>query len=228
MFRTIERQRSRVGLPERSIILSFDDGPASPAQTGELLHVLEHHQVRAVFCLVGHQVAQRPDLCREIHASGHYLVNHTYSHRSTLKHASDDELIEDIRQGDTAIGDAIGEPQFQARYVRPPGGMWHGRLKRVLEQESRLLMPITFFCWDTMSYPGVSRVLLQTLFCGAIRDRGGLFLIHEQVLPMDGREASPNDRRSWLPGVIGRFIWVAKKEGYTFPDPRGVFEPNEA
>ena len=61
------------------VALSFDDGPDAHL-TPRLLDILRGAGVTATFCLVGKRVAQHPDIVRRIHAEGHELCNHSWSH----------------------------------------------------------------------------------------------------------------------------------------------------
>lgn len=63
---------------ERGVWLTIDDGPS--AQTLEILDLLDRHQARATFFVVGDRAAARPDLVREIVRRGHELGNHSRSH----------------------------------------------------------------------------------------------------------------------------------------------------
>lgn len=68
------------GTPQdaRGLWLTIDDGPS--AQTPEILDLLDRHQARATFFLVGDRAAARPELVREILRRGHEIGNHSRSH----------------------------------------------------------------------------------------------------------------------------------------------------
>jgi cellulose synthase/poly-beta-1,6-N-acetylglucosamine synthase-like glycosyltransferase/peptidoglycan/xylan/chitin deacetylase (PgdA/CDA1 family) len=66
-------------LPPRTIALTFDDGP-DPKWTPRVVEVLERHDVAATFFVVGAQVVKHPDLTRDLHAAGHQLGVHSFSH----------------------------------------------------------------------------------------------------------------------------------------------------
>jgi peptidoglycan-N-acetylglucosamine deacetylase len=59
-----------------SIAQTFDDGP-NPAITPELLDLLDRHQARASFFLIGRRVRAFPELVTEIAKRGHAIGNHT-------------------------------------------------------------------------------------------------------------------------------------------------------
>ena len=70
--------RSR-GLPDRTVALTFDDGP-DQRWTPQILDVLAREHVPATFFVVGARAAQNPALVRRVLAEGHELGNHTWSH----------------------------------------------------------------------------------------------------------------------------------------------------
>jgi len=59
--------------------LTIDDGP-DPEDTPVLLDLLEKHQVKATFFVVGEKAERYPELIQRIVAEGHRLGNHTWSH----------------------------------------------------------------------------------------------------------------------------------------------------
>ncbi|MFI7577319.1 bifunctional polysaccharide deacetylase/glycosyltransferase family 2 protein [Micromonospora sp. NPDC049497] len=66
-------------VPDRTIALTFDDGP-DPEWTPQVLDVLRRHGARATFFVVGSRVNENPELTRRILAEGHELGSHTYTH----------------------------------------------------------------------------------------------------------------------------------------------------
>lgn len=89
------------GGPEKTIALTFDDGP-DPIVTPELLDVLSAEQVPATFFVIGKNVVKNPEIARRIVAEGHTLGGHTMTHpdltgvpqwRSNYELASTERLI---------------------------------------------------------------------------------------------------------------------------------------
>lgn len=63
----------------RAIRITIDDGP-DPRDTPALLDLLDRHQVKAVFFMIGAKVAAHPELAREVLRRGHEIGNHTMTH----------------------------------------------------------------------------------------------------------------------------------------------------
>jgi peptidoglycan/xylan/chitin deacetylase (PgdA/CDA1 family) len=64
---------------DRGVLITIDDGP-DPHDTPRLLDLLDEHQVKAVFFMIGEKVAAHPELAREVVRRGHAIGNHTMSH----------------------------------------------------------------------------------------------------------------------------------------------------
>jgi cellulose synthase/poly-beta-1,6-N-acetylglucosamine synthase-like glycosyltransferase/peptidoglycan/xylan/chitin deacetylase (PgdA/CDA1 family) len=66
-------------LPERTIVLTFDDGP-DPVWTPRIMEVLRRHDAHATFFVIGAQVSRHPELTQELARQGHELGVHTFTH----------------------------------------------------------------------------------------------------------------------------------------------------
>ena len=63
----------------REVWLTIDDGP-DPEDTPRILDLLDKHQARATFFLVGERAARHPALVAEIARRGHEIAHHTHTH----------------------------------------------------------------------------------------------------------------------------------------------------
>jgi peptidoglycan-N-acetylglucosamine deacetylase len=113
----------------RTIALTFDDGP-NPAVTPALLDLLEIHNCRATFFLIGGFVRKCGALAREINARGHLLGNHTETHPNLLW-LSRRAIGEELDRCQQAIGEATGRA---ARWMRPPYGFRGPQLAEVVRR----------------------------------------------------------------------------------------------
>lgn len=114
------------------VALTFDDGP-NPRVTPDLLDLLERHQARATFFLVGRFVQACPDLVREIVARGHLLANHTETHPHMI-FLSRARIRRELRECEDAVQEALRSMkassqsirretcQSSMKYMRPPFG----------------------------------------------------------------------------------------------------------
>ncbi|GAA5116893.1 polysaccharide deacetylase family protein [Luteolibacter yonseiensis] len=61
------------------ILITIDDGP-DPHDTPLLLDLLDRHDTKAIFFMIGEKVLAHPDLAREVVRRGHEIGNHTLTH----------------------------------------------------------------------------------------------------------------------------------------------------
>jgi len=118
---------SKASVDNRTIYLTFDDGP-DPEWTPRILDVLAEAQAHATFFVIGTQAQRAPLLVQRIAAEGHAVGNHTFSHRHpwTMSAAS---ARAEVRDGAAVIADILGRP---AEFYRAP----HGRLRECMKAEA--------------------------------------------------------------------------------------------
>lgn len=117
----------RRGNPARPwVAITFDDGP-SPYYTPRILEVLDRYDVPATFFMVGAHVEAYPEIAAAVVEAGHEVGNHTYSHIN-VPTASTQALYEELLGATLAIVEATG---VYPEYVRPPRGLYDGRIRRM-------------------------------------------------------------------------------------------------
>ncbi|MBZ5566079.1 MAG: polysaccharide deacetylase family protein [Acidobacteriia bacterium] len=120
---------------DRRIALTFDDGPAERF-TEQILDILRERNVKATFFLCGEHVDRYPEIVRRIHAEGHTLGNHTYSH-PFLYFRSRAFLASEINRTQEAIEKVVG---YRPRFFRPPyGARWLGLYSVLGKRNLRLV-----------------------------------------------------------------------------------------
>jgi len=102
----------------RKLAITFDDGP-NPAITPKLLDLLERHDAKATFFLIGRYVRECPELVRETIARGHLVGNHTETHPNLFRLTRREIRIE-LRLCHDAISSVLDSPP---KWFRPPFGM---------------------------------------------------------------------------------------------------------
>ena len=90
----------------RRVAFVFDDGPV-PAQTSQMLAVLEQAKIHVTFSYVGKNVTEHPDLARAAMAAGHDIANHSYTHPH-LKTLSDDAARKELADTNAILQTVTG------------------------------------------------------------------------------------------------------------------------
>ena len=186
---------------QRTVALTFDDGPGE--RTSEILAVLASENVAATFFVVGREAAAAPDLVRQMHAAGHAVENHSWSHPSAARRGrwNPRVIAKEIERTSAAIAEITGQPPC---FFRPPQGVVPGAEKPT--QAAGLTL--TLWSVDTRDWATRGPNAADT-----IRDRAriGLQEPNPIVLLHDGG----GDRRATLaalPGIIADY----RSAGYAF------------
>ncbi|WP_017586286.1 polysaccharide deacetylase family protein [Nocardiopsis ganjiahuensis] len=124
----------------KCVALTFDDGPGE--YTDELLDILEEHNARATFYLLGSKVGSHKAEVRRMAEEGHEVGNHTWKH-DDLATLSADEIKDDAERTDEAIAEVTGE---KPRTMRPPYGSLDDTAREAVEQ------PIVLWDVDTLDW----------------------------------------------------------------------------
>ena len=110
---------TRFDTDRRELWLTIDDGP-DPEDTPRILELLDRHDARATFFLIGERVRRYPELVAEILRRGHAVGNHTHSHPVvTFWCATPGRLRAELDAAATALT-AAGA---QSTWFRAPAGI---------------------------------------------------------------------------------------------------------
>ncbi|WP_341835080.1 polysaccharide deacetylase family protein [Chitinophaga pollutisoli] len=124
------RTRSKGKSSDKSVSLSFDDGPAVEF-TPQILDILAQFDVKAAFFCIGHRVEQEPALMKRIAAEGHIVGNHSFSHSPMFDLQSSSAMRDDLVKANAVIQSAIGH---QPKLFRPPYGVTNPMLARAIRK----------------------------------------------------------------------------------------------
>ena len=148
----------------RAVALSFDDGP-SRHNTPILLDLLEQHDARCTFFVVGELIAGSEGLLRRVVDMGHEVGNHTFSHPYTVR-LRRGELLDEIERTNVAIEAAGARPGL----VRPPFGKDRHRFVRIARELSMRVALWSVDSGDTkgLSSGQIAASVLERVTAGAI------------------------------------------------------------
>lgn len=196
--------RSRVE-GERSVALTFDDGP-DPVDTPKLLDLLREKNVKATFFVVGNRADQHPEVVRRAWAEGHLIANHTWSHRNLFCFLTPSRLRAEIERGTESVRRICG---FRPRLFRSPVGLRHPLLRPYLKAAGLEYVSWTIRTRDTLARN--SGVLAQRILKQAAS--GDIILLHDRL------PGGTQVMREALPQVIDEL----RQRGFQFAlaGPRG-------
>lgn len=125
--------------------------------TRRILDLLEDHQTRATFFVLGWIAERQPKLIREIQERGHEVASHGYSHRRIYTQTPD-QFREETRRSKQILEDIIGRPIIgyrAASYSITMQSLW--ALEILVEEGFRYDSSIFPIFRDRYGIPGFPR-----------------------------------------------------------------------
>jgi len=110
------------------IALTFDDGP-HPENTVALLDALAERGVRATFFLLGSEIERYPHVVERMHAEGHSIGNHSFSHPEFTRMGAQN-IINELNKTSDRIENITGE---RPSLHRPPYGSFNDQVLTIVE-----------------------------------------------------------------------------------------------
>ena len=101
------------------VYLTFDDGPSK--LTAGVLDVLEEHNIKATFFVLGEKVEQYPQLAKRIVEEEHSIGNHSYNHKYDELYKSAQGFVDQVLKTTKAIYKNTG---VVTTLFRAPGGTY--------------------------------------------------------------------------------------------------------
>jgi peptidoglycan/xylan/chitin deacetylase (PgdA/CDA1 family) len=136
-----ERQLNGSELPDKTVSLTFDDGPG--AKTADLADFLAARGIKATFFINGMRAPGRQAAIDRIVGRGHLLANHTQNHKS-LTSLGDGAIVDEVKATDAIIKDAQpGGPWI----IRAPFGAWNGKVAGAIN-DSGMKKYVGSVFWD--------------------------------------------------------------------------------
>lgn len=157
----------------REVWLTIDDGP-DPDDTPRILDLLDRHEARATFFLIGERAARHPALVAEIARRGHEIAHHTHTHPATRFWCAGPARVG--RELDAALAAyAAAVPGLRPARFRPPVGIKNAFLAPALAARG-----LDCIGWTLRSHDTMARSPDQVATRVARRLRpGAIILLHE-------------------------------------------------
>ncbi|MET9966643.1 polysaccharide deacetylase family protein, partial [Streptomyces sp. NPDC006356] len=99
-------QATTVSVPDKTIALTFDDGP-NPTWTPQVLAILKKYDIPATFFVVGSMVSRYPSIVGDMVEQGNEVGIHTFTHVD-LSYQSDARVNREMQQTQLALAGAAG------------------------------------------------------------------------------------------------------------------------
>lgn len=180
----------RVDGADRSVCLTFDDGPI-PEVTPWVLDQLRAYNAQATFFCIGKNIEAHPGIFADVKAAGHTIGNHTWDHCNG-RHTPTAEYMASVVRCQALTGTEL---------FRPP----YGRLTR--EQAGALAADFRIVMWSVLSGDFDVRIDAERCTRNVLKhtEPGSIVVFHDSV------KAWPR-LRDTLPKVLEHFAAL----GYAF------------
>jgi peptidoglycan/xylan/chitin deacetylase (PgdA/CDA1 family) len=183
---------------QKKIYLSFDDGP-TPSVTDFVLNELDKAKASATFFCIGKNIANEPNLFKEIHASNHQIGNHTQNHVNGWK-TSTARYLKEIEDCQNEII-SKGYKQQQKPLYRPPYGKITRHQINALKTQYRIVM------WSILAYDWLPEKTENQCLKNVVTHlkNGAIIVMHDSI------KASVNLKKTLPP-----LLQIARDKGYEF------------
>lgn len=180
----------RMDRNERSVYLTFDDGPI-PSSTPFILDTLAEYDAKATFFVVGENVLRYHDLYNRIVEEGHQVGNHTFNHMGSLKHWALTYGI-NIQKANELI---------HAHLFRPPHGWMRWSVYWWLSRRYQIVM------WDLVTRDYSKWMTAEDVLRNVKRyaRNGSIITFHDSTKSIDKLRYALPEALKWL-----------KEQGYEF------------
>lgn len=156
---------------ENYISITFDDGP-NPEFTPKVLSLLNDHNAKATFFLIGKNVEDHPEIVRQIIADGHSIGNHSYSHSNNFGFFSSEKVTDELNQTNSILKEITGN---EIKMFRPPFGVTNPNIKKALKNTGHFSIGWSKRGLDTTNLSG-EKILRR--ITSSLR-KGDIILLHD-------------------------------------------------
>jgi len=184
---------------EKSIYLTFDDGPI-PEVTPWVLDELKKYNAKATFFCIGENVQKHPEIFQRILSEGHSVGNHTFNHLNGWKTATS-EYIENVDKAEAQMGNNSKFKIQDSRLFRPPYGKITSKQAKILQRKGfKIVM------WDIISYDYDANTSPEKCLQNVLKNikPGSVIVFHDSL-------KAEKNLRFVLPKVLG---FIGKKNGF--------------
>ncbi|WP_030908718.1 bifunctional polysaccharide deacetylase/glycosyltransferase family 2 protein [Streptomyces sp. NRRL F-5126] len=201
--RDTSRPAKSLRIPDRTIVLTFDDGP-DPKWTPKILDILRKHGVNATFFITGTNTSRNPGIVKRTVAEGNEVGVHTFDHPD-LSYLKAPTIKRELSQTQLAIEGAAG---IRTALFRPPYSSFADALDNKSWPVMRYVGSLGYIgVFDTVDsedwqLPGVEKIIDNAT---PRHGKGAVVLMHD----------FGGDRSETLK-ALPRYIDLMRSRGYRF------------
>lgn len=175
----------RMDTSEKSVYLTFDDGPI-PEATPFILDVLDQLGIRATFFMVGDNARKYPHLLEEVRRRGHRIGNHTYNHIGGLRWTSW-KYLANVKKAEDIL--------HSNQLFRPP----HGWMK-LMQYRTMRYCGWRVVMWDVVTRDYSNRLTAEDVLNNVKRytRNGSIITFHDSIKSIDKLKSILPQALQWL------------------------------
>lgn len=189
----------RVSAKERTVALTFDDGP-DPVYTPKLLDMLKKYDVKCTFFVLASKASKYPELVKRMVDEGHNVGLHSFRHISEAFMSP----LQTKRNFKKAL-DILNELNVKVRLFRPPWGIFNLLTCRYAMRYHCKIVLWSIHVLDWSRYASVD--FIKKRLINNVKP-GDIILLH------DGRGAKDAPKRTIT--ALDTAIPVLQRKGYRF------------
>ncbi|KUO49877.1 MAG: hypothetical protein APF76_01140 [Desulfitibacter sp. BRH_c19] len=192
---------------KRQVALTFDDGPDN-YYTLQILDILQEHDIKATFFVIGSNVERFPEVVERIANEGHIIGNHSWSHKDFAK-LSSNSMLEELVNTEEILYSIVGNKH--TNIFRPPYGSYSSEVLEVIHSRN-----YNFVYWsvDTRDWANTPISIMVKTVSSQITP-GGIILMHSS-----GSNQAMKNTVTALPEII-KTIKDLEYEFVTIPEVLG-------
>lgn len=182
----------------KKIYITFDAGYEA-GYTPKILGVLEKHNVKATFFVVGTLMKSNPELIKQIDDEGHIVANHSMHHPNMSKMSTMEDFKKEIEPVEELYKEITGKDM--KKFYRPPQGIFsETNLKMANELGYKTIFwSLAYVDWYKDKQPSKEEALNKIM--SRIHD-GAIILLHST--------SKTNSE------ILDELLTKLEKQGYTF------------
>ena len=192
---------------QKVLYLTFDAGYENGC-TEKILDVLQKHEVKAAFFLVGNYIEKNADLVRRMAAEGHTVGNHTMHHPDMSAISDQAAFAKELQDLEDLYRDTTG--QELPKFYRPPQGIYSEENLRMAQElgYKTVFWSLAYVDWNNDAQPTKDQAFQKLL---PRTHPGAVVLLH-----------STSKTNA---DILDELLTKWKEEGYRFASVEELFGP---